>query len=95
MSRQAGFSRAGRSGHQNAAAPVVAFTAEHGIQGGDTGGNPLIGGNMFQVRGSHWQHGDAVAIDQEGVVVRAVDGTAILHDAKAPRQYRFGHLVVQ
>src|SRR5262245_12033627 len=67
MSRQAGFSRAGRSGHQNAGAPIITLTAEHGIQGNHTGGNALIGRNLLQLRRSHWQHGYAVALNQERI----------------------------
>ena len=95
MSRQAGFPRAGRSGHQNAAAPIIALAAEHGVQGSNTGGNPLIGRHMLQVRRGHRQHGNAVALNQEGILVRPVGGAAVLDHAQAPRQYRFGDAVVE
>ncbi len=95
MRRQAGFPGAGRSGHQNAAAAKVAFAAEHRVQRGNARGDPLVGRGMLQVHRGHRQHGNAVVLNQEGILVGPVRRAAVLDDAQTPRQNRFGDLVVE
>ena len=95
MSSQACFPGAGRSGHQNAAAAKVAFAAEHRVQGGDARRNPFVGRGMLQIDRRHRQHGNAVALNEEGILVGPVRGAAVLDDAQAPRQHRFGDPVVE
>ena len=50
---------------------------------------------MLQIHRGHRQHGNAVALDQEGILVGAVGGAAVLDDAQTPRQNGVGDLVVE
>ena len=50
---------------------------------------------MLQVHRGHGQHGDAVALDQEGILVGAVGGAAVLDDAQAAGQNRVGDAVIE
>ena len=50
---------------------------------------------MLQIHRGHGQHGNAVALNQEGILVHPVRGAPVLDDAQTPRQNRFGDLVVE
>ncbi len=89
MSGQACFPRARRSGHQNAAAPKVALAAEHRVQRGNARRHPLVGRHMIQIHRGHRQHGNAVVLNQEGILVHPVRGAAVLDHAQTPRQTPF------
>lgn len=50
---------------------------------------------MVERRGGEREHREARLVDEEGVLVGAVGGAAVLHDAEAPGGHLFGHAVVE
>ena len=62
---------------------------------GDAGGNPLVAHLMLQTQRRDRQHGDAVFIDQERILVGAVRRAAVLDDAQPPGRDLVDHAVVE
>jgi hypothetical protein len=81
MSGQAGFPRARRSRHENAVPPKVALAAEHLVQCWNACGHPIVAGHVCQVHRGHGQNRNAVALDQEWILIHPMGGAPVLHDA--------------
>ena len=92
---QARLAGARRSGDEHAAAAVDPRAAEHGVEPGDAGGDPLVGRLVLQAQRGDRQDGDAVLVDQEGVLVGAVGGAAVLDDAQPAGRELLGDAVVE
>ncbi len=69
---QAGLARPRRAGDQDAAAAVEALAAQHGVEPRDPRRDPLGGRLVVQAQRRDRQHGEAVLVDQERVLVGAV-----------------------
>ena len=95
MGGQARLAGARRSGDQHAAAAVDPRAAEHGVEPGDAGGDPLVGRLVPQAQRGDRQDGDAVLVDQEGILVGAVGGAAVLDDAQPAGRELLGDAVVE
>src|SRR4030095_10770309 len=92
---QAGLARARSPGNEHAAAAVESRATQHGIKTGDAGGDPLVRRFLTQGYRGDGQNGDAVFVDQEGVLVGAVEAAAVLDDAQPACRELFGDAVVQ
>ncbi len=84
MRRHAGLAGAGRAGHQDAAPAIEALAAHHAVQPVDAGRDAFGGRRMVQAQRGDRQDGDAVLIDEERILVRAVRRSPVLDDAQAP-----------
>ena len=93
--RQAGLAGARRAGDEHAAAAVDPRAAEHGVEPGDAGGDPLVGRLVLQAQRGDRQDGDAGLVDQERVLVGAVDRAAVLDDAQPAGRELLGDAVVE
>src|SRR4029453_7912926 len=68
---------------------------EHGVDPGDAGGNPLVRRFLVQAERGDWQDGNAVLVDQEGILVGAMGGAAVLDDAEPSGRELLGDAVVE
>ena len=66
-----------------AAAEIAA--SQHGIQPRHAGGHALRGRRVLEPQGGDGQDGEAGVVDEEGVLVRAVGGAAVLDDPQPSR----------
>ena len=73
------------SREQNAAAAEKAPPAQHCVEAGDAGGNPLGGYLVIQSQRRDGEHADALVPDEKWKFVGAVQGAAIFYHAQMPR----------
>ena len=85
-----GLAGAGRAREQNAAAAEESSPAQHRVEPGNAGGNPLARYLVIQRQRRDGQHADALFADEEGEFVGAVQRAAIFHHPQMPR----GNLVI-
>ena len=90
-----GFAGARGAGDEDGGGAVVAFSAEHGIEARDAGGDEGGGCDVVEGEGGDGEDGDAVCVDEERVFVGAVDGAAIFDDAEAAGGDLVGDAVVE
>ena len=95
MSGGAGLAAAGHPADEHRRAAIVALTAEHGVEPRDAGRHPLARHLVPEPDRRHRQHGDAVLVDQERVLVGAVVGAAVLDDPQPARRHLLAHPVVE
>ena len=81
---------AGRAGEQDAAAAEETASAQHGVEPGDAGGDALVRSLVIERERCDRQHADAVAANEEGKLVGAVERATVFHHAQMTR----GDLVV-
>ena len=92
---QARLASARRTRNKHAAAAVNSLAAEHGVEPGHAGGNPLRGRFVVKTKRGDRQDGNAVGVDQKGILVRAVGGATVLDDAQPSGREQFRHAVVE
>ena len=85
MRGQAGFAGTGGAGNQNAAAPVVDFAAQHGVQPQDTGGYSFGRCLVIKAEGGDRHHREALPVNQKRVFVGAVGGTPVFDNPQTAR----------
>ena len=85
-----GLAGAGRAREQNAAAAKKSPPAQHRVEPGNAGGDPLARDLVIQRQRRDGQHADALVADEKGKFVGAVQRAAIFHHAQMPR----GNLVI-
>jgi hypothetical protein len=95
MTGEARLARPGRAGDEHAAPAIDAPTSEHGVETGHSGRDSLLRDLVSETDGGDRQNDDARLLDEERILVRAVGGAAILHDAQAAGGERLRHPVVQ
>ena len=79
------LSCAGRAGDQHAAAAEISAIVEHLSSHGRPGRHAFDARGVLQLQRCDREHRDAIAVDQERILVGAVAGPAILHHAQPAR----------
>src|SRR5690606_32050071 len=79
----------------NTRSAIDSFSPEHRIETRHPGRYPLTRCFVVQPRRGDWQNAEALVVDQERVVVRAVARAAVLDDAQSPRGELVGDAMIE
>ena len=85
MRGDAGLAGAGAAAEQDARSLEIAFAFKHGVEARDAGRHALARGDLGEAERRHRQHGEAVAVDQEGIFIGAMGRAAIFDHPQPPR----------
>ena len=95
VGREARLAGAGGAGDEYRAATIVACAAEHFVEPRDAGRHPVHRRLVLKRQRRDGQHTDAVGVDEEWILVRAVMRAAVLDDAQPARRDLIVNAVVE